>query len=220
MNKQQNRGLRRLALSAALVGGLGICGAAQAFTISQDVPLTGDVSGTLTGGFDSFDSSMGTLTGVNLAWALTLNGGVETDSCLFFGDCEPGDLLWDMGPDSGAFLGEPGPFDEVIHSFGFVFDTDDPQSDTFSLSMADNLDFTNLADFEDTNAGATVGFLVNTMVPDGFVATQTYELGGTFTLTYAYDEDNGGGFVPAPATLALLGLDLAGLGVRRRNWTA
>jgi hypothetical protein len=167
-----------------------------------------------------FDTSLGTLTGVTLG--LTNNATANVDVANFtafsqaFINATAAIPVTLTGPD-GSFVSATataGPFNNTaapgLNAFSGLTATN---SNTFSVlpanwSSYEGLGFATAAFI----ASATTGVFSGSSVPGVFFGGSA-NAGGTATVTYTYTTSE----VPEPATMAILGAGLLGLGTARRR---
>lgn len=225
--ERKNRCIRSIALGLALIVGFAVSGAAQALNLTQTQQLNvvNSIDHQWSTSFNGFNVSGATLTAVTLDWGLTLDLRLFAEGCLDVGDCEPSIMDWNLGGGGGAFANNI--FDQTSHDYGFTNNTNDPQEATFQLSLNGSNSFANFTDF--LGAG-TIGIVENfwasqALDPDGIPQAMNYEiinnqiLMGGISLIYTYRISDPAVPAPAPPTLAMLGLGLAGIGFQRLRKT-
>jgi hypothetical protein len=145
---------------------------------------------------------------VIISWNLDLFSDWEVDDCLDNQDCEPGNLSWSLELGnlvSEIVLGPTSPNNGITNG------TDDFQSGTSNVNWTGMTMFTG-ADLTGFVAGGLLYFDV-LYEENGWFVEDVFFNAATVDIDYVVHESS----VPAPATLALFGLGLAGLGWSRRK---
>ncbi|MBN7798531.1 PEP-CTERM sorting domain-containing protein [Parahaliea mediterranea] len=178
--------------------------------------------------FNSFDSSLGTLTGVDVL--LTGSGNISGGSISGFADyaynTDPGDFGFSGLVDGRIFAGGPSAHLFILlhgpHVSCFTLSTPGVCSGDYSaaaLSFSESRSISPSEFGNYINQNPEFYWLMETDVSEllGQLAggpSTNWSATGELSLIYTYDPAVA---IPAPATLTLLGLGLAGLGWSRRK---